>query len=389
MPTPETKKKVRLLNRVEDAVLHPETDAQVVLFGEDSDVYAEITAIKSTLSGLGGDYVERSEIGAVNGVAGLDASGKVPTSQLPSYVDDVVEYENQEAFPKEGEAGKIYVATDTNKTYRWGGSQYVEISASLALGETAATAYPGDKGKANAEAIATLKSGKQDTLVSGTNIKSVGTQSLLGSGALNLSTLANDMGVATSEGLTELTQRVTAAEGEIDAIQAKEAGWDAKYAKPEGGIPETDLAEGVKSALAKANTALQSLDPDLTAIAALEGTSGLLKKTAADKWELDTTAYATAAALGTLQTTVEGKADQTDLEALQGTVGTLQTTVGTKADQTALDDLEETVGTKADQSALTALQGTVATKADQSALTALQGKVDGLEYVTYEEIVEA
>lgn len=366
MPTPETKKKVRLLNRVEDAVLHPETDAQVVLFGEDSDVYAEITAIKSTLSGLGGDYVERSEIGAVNGVAGLDASGKVPTSQLPSYVDDVVEYENQEAFPKEGEAGKIYVDTTTNKTYRWSGSQYVEISASLALGETASTAYPGDKGKANAEAIATLKSGKQDTLVSGTNIKSVGTQSLLGSGALNLSTLANDMGVATSEGLTELTQRVTAAEGEIDAIQAKEAGWDAKYAKPEGGIPETDLAEGVKGALAKANTALQSLDPDLTAIAALEGTSGLLKKTAADEWELDTTAYATAAALGSLQTTVAGKADQTALEALQGTVAT-----------------------KADQSALTALQGTVATKADKSALTALEGKVDGLEYVTYEEIVEA
>ena len=389
MPTPETKKKVRLLNRAEDAVLHPETDAQVVLFGEDSDVYAEITAIKSTLSGLGGDYVERSEIGQANGVAGLDASGKVPTSQLPSYVDDVVEYENEDAFPEEGEAGKIYVDTTTNKTYRWSGSQYVEISASLALGETASTAYAGDKGKANAEAIAALQSGKQDALVSGTNIKSVGTQSILGSGPLDLATLANDMGVATTEGLQSLTDRVTQAEGDIDAIQAKEAGWDAKYSKPEGGIPEADLAESVKGALAKANTALQSLDPDLTAIAALEGTSGLLKKTAADEWELDTTAYATAAALGALQGTVDGKADQTDLEALQGTVGTLQTTVGTKADQTALDDLEETVGTKADQSALTALQGTVATKADQSALTALQGKVDGLEYVTYEEIAEA
>lgn len=389
MPTPETKKKVRLLNRAEDAVLHPETDAQVVLFGEDSDVYAEITAIKSTLSGLGGDYIERSEIGQASGVAGLDASGKVPTAQLPSYVDDVVEYENEDSFPEDGEAGKIYVDTTTNKTYRWGGSQYVEISASLALGETASTAYAGDKGKANAEAIAALQSGKQDALVSGTNIKSVGTQSILGSGSLDLATLANDMGVATTEGLQSLTDRVTQAEGDIDAIQAKEAGWDAKYSKPEGGIPEADLAEGVKGALAKANTALQSLDPDLAAIAALDGTSGLLKKTAADKWELDTTAYATSAALGALQGTVDGKADQTDLEALQGTVGTLQTTVGTKADQTALDDLEETVGTKADQSALTALQGTVATKADQSALTALQGKVDGLEYVTYEEIVEA
>lgn len=375
MPTPEAKKKVRLLNRTEDAVLHPETDAQVVLFGEGSDVYAEITAIKSTLSGLDGDYIDRSEIGQANGVAGLDGSGKVPTSQLPSYVDDVVEYENTEAFPKMGEGGKIYIATDTNKTYRWSGSQYVEISASLVIGTTTGTAYDGGLGaqlRTDLDALEGTVDGKQDKLVSGTNIKSVGTQSLLGSGALNLTTLANDMGVATSEGLSELTERVTAAEGEIDAIQGKEAGWDAKYAKPEGGIPETDLAESVKNALAKANTAIQTLDPDLTAIAALEGTSGLLKKTAANKWELDTTAYATSAALGALQGTVDGKAEQTDLEALQGTVGTLQTTVAGKADQTAL----------------TALQGTVETKADKTALTALEGKVDGLEYVTYEEIVE-
>lgn len=380
MPTPETKKKVRLLNRTEDAVLHPETDAQVVLFGEGSDVYAEITAIKTTLSGLGGDYIDRSEIGQANGVAGLDASGKVPTSQLPSYVDDVVEYENEDSFPEEGEAGKIYVDTTTNKTYRWSGSQYVEISASLAIGTTTGTAYDGGLGaqlRTDLDALETTVDGKQATLVSGTNIKSVGTQSLLGSGALNLSTLANDMGVATTEGLQSLTERVTAAEGDIDAIQAKEAGWDAKYAKPADGIPETDLAESVKSALAKANSALQTLDPDLTAIAALEGTSGILKKTAANKWELDTTAYATSAALGTLQTTVDGKADQTDLDSLEGTVTTLSGTVGT---------LQTTVASKADQSALTALQGTVATKADQSALTALQGTVAGLDYVTYEEI---
>ena len=85
--------------------------------------------------------------GAVNGVAELDESGKVPSSQLPSYVDDVLEFDSQSAFPGTGESGKIYVAKDTNKTYRWSGSAYVEISASLALGETSSTAYPGDKGK--------------------------------------------------------------------------------------------------------------------------------------------------------------------------------------------------------------------------------------------------
>jgi len=57
-------------------------------------------------------------------------SGKVPSSQLPSYVDDVIEAVNFAALPATGETGKIYVTIDTNKTYRWSGSAYVEISAS-------------------------------------------------------------------------------------------------------------------------------------------------------------------------------------------------------------------------------------------------------------------
>ena len=73
--------------------------------------------------------------------------GKVPASELPSYVDDVVEKPNISQFPATGESGKIYVAIDTNKTYRWSGSGYVEISQGVALGETSATAYRGDRGK--------------------------------------------------------------------------------------------------------------------------------------------------------------------------------------------------------------------------------------------------
>jgi hypothetical protein len=92
--------------------------------------------------------ISTSEKGAVNGVAELDAGGKVPSAQLPSFVDDVLEFEYKRYFPMVGESGKIYVALDTNKTYRWGGSTYVEISESLALGETSTTAYRGDYGKA-------------------------------------------------------------------------------------------------------------------------------------------------------------------------------------------------------------------------------------------------
>ena len=73
--------------------------------------------------------------------------GKIPASQLPAYVDDVLKYANLASFPATGENSKIYIAIDTNITYRWTGTGYAEISASLALGETSSTAYRGDKGK--------------------------------------------------------------------------------------------------------------------------------------------------------------------------------------------------------------------------------------------------
>jgi hypothetical protein len=79
-----------------------------------------ITGLEAALAGkqAAGDY------------ATLDGSGRVPSSQLPSYVDDVIEYTNLAGFPATGEVGKLYVDRSTNKVYRWSGSTYVEISAS-------------------------------------------------------------------------------------------------------------------------------------------------------------------------------------------------------------------------------------------------------------------
>ena len=98
-----------------------------------------------------------SLLGTNSGVAQLGSDGKVPSSQLPSYVDDVLEYSGYANFPPTGETGKIYVDTTTNLTYRWSGSIYTEISPSLALGETSSTAYAGDKGKAVTDALASHK----------------------------------------------------------------------------------------------------------------------------------------------------------------------------------------------------------------------------------------
>lgn len=117
--------------------------------------------------------VKRTEMGVANGVATLGADGKVPSGQLPSYVDDVLEFENKVSFPAKGEAGKIYVSKDTNLTYRWSGTAYVEISASLALGETSSTAYAGDKGKALATRLTAVE---EKATTNASNISSVGTR---------------------------------------------------------------------------------------------------------------------------------------------------------------------------------------------------------------------
>jgi hypothetical protein len=88
---------------------------------------------------------------AVNQSLGTKAdliNGLIPAPQLPSYVDDVLSFLNLASFPLVGEDGKIYIAEDINKTYRWGGSSYVEIGGGgVAIGETSSTAYRGDRGK--------------------------------------------------------------------------------------------------------------------------------------------------------------------------------------------------------------------------------------------------
>jgi hypothetical protein len=163
-------------------------------------------------------FIPATEKGANSGVATLDATGKVPSSQLPSFVDDVIEayykaadgkfYESysEGTYSDEitGEGGKIYVDLLTNKTYRWGGSAYAEISAGLALGETQGTAYEGSKGKANADAIA-AHTGNSD----------------------------------------------------IHVTTQNKSDWNAKYDKPGTGIPSTDMSAEVQASLALADSAIQ------------------------------------------------------------------------------------------------------------------------------------
>lgn len=129
---------------------HEVTKAQIGLANVENksstQIRSELTK-ENVTNALGYTPIDERRIGAASGVASLDASGRIPASQIPGGFDNIGEYDNLAAFPTTGEEGKIYVAKDTNLTYRWTGSQYVEISPSLALGETATTAYRGDRGK--------------------------------------------------------------------------------------------------------------------------------------------------------------------------------------------------------------------------------------------------
>lgn len=93
-------------------------------------VNASDEIVLASVPKIGSDELQsKSEKGQANGYASLDGSGLVPSGQLPSYVDDVLEFADLASFPSTGETGKIYVAVDTGKTYRWSGSTYVEISS--------------------------------------------------------------------------------------------------------------------------------------------------------------------------------------------------------------------------------------------------------------------
>ncbi len=126
--------------------------------GIDIDTNNKISVDISYLTASRVGYIPSSEKGAHSGVAELDSTGKVPSSQLPSYIDDVIDgyyndtdgkfYEDS-TYTTEivGESGKIYISVDTDIQYRWTGTTFAALGGALQLGETSSTAYRGDRGK--------------------------------------------------------------------------------------------------------------------------------------------------------------------------------------------------------------------------------------------------
>lgn len=170
-------------------------------------------------------YVKQSQIGVANGVAGLDENGHISSQYIPASVDEIIEASSKSAFPTTGESAKIYVALDTNLTYRWGGSAYVEISPSIAIGTTANTAAAGNHThnaattETNGFMSATDKA-KLDGIASGANnytlptasatelggIK-VGTNLSISNGVLSATDTTYDVATTNTNGLMSSTDK--------------------------------------------------------------------------------------------------------------------------------------------------------------------------------------
>ncbi len=142
--------KVLTVNATEDdvewtaAVTQVYVDTQDGLLQDQINLKADAIAVSQSLDTKADAMATSQSLALKADLVG----GLIPASQLPSYVDDVLSFTNLISFPSLGEDSKIYIAEDVNKTYRWGGSSYVEIGGGgIALGETSSTAYRGDNGK--------------------------------------------------------------------------------------------------------------------------------------------------------------------------------------------------------------------------------------------------
>ena len=216
-----------------------------------------VTAAQVGLGNLTNDaQVKRSEMGVANGVATLGSDGKVPAAQLPSYVDDVLEYANKAGFPATGESGKIYVDLATNKTYRWGGTTYVEISASLAIGTTAGTAFDGAAGKEIADKVAgdfTVGSGETQTHT----IKGY-IDNKIANVADNLGALAQKDEVSETELASALKTKINNKADKVSSATAGHfAGLDSNGNLTDSGKKASDFATAAQGALA--DSAVQSI----------------------------------------------------------------------------------------------------------------------------------
>jgi len=116
---------------------------------KDADIGVTVEAFDATI-------LKDADKGVANGLATLDSSGLVPSAQLPSYVDDVIEFANAASFPATGETGKLYVDLSDNSVHRWSGSAYIDITDYSTPGHTHTASEVTDFSEAVDDRVAAL-----------------------------------------------------------------------------------------------------------------------------------------------------------------------------------------------------------------------------------------
>lgn len=180
-----------------------------------------------------------SDKGTAGCVATLDANGHVPSSQLPSYVDDVIEG-TVSTFPATGETGKIYVDTTTNTSYRWSGSQYVKVASDLSLGETSSTAYRGDYG---ASAYAHAVTNKGSAFTSGLYKITTNSEGHVTAATAVQKSDITALDIPGSDTTYEMDGTYDASTNKVATVSTVTGAVSGLYTKPVGGIPASDLAD--------------------------------------------------------------------------------------------------------------------------------------------------
>jgi len=319
-------------------------------------------------------HIPLSQKAAMNGVAPLDGSGIVPSIHLPAFVDEIEEYASFSSFPTTGIANIIYLALDSNLTYRWSGSVYVLISPSDVdsvfgrIGSIIATIgdYTTDLVTENGGVLYFTNQRARLAIDATGDLSYNSTTGVINyTGPTDLSSFSNGPGYLTSGTAMDLTTNQSADGIKTFIKQAifnnsiriplsptsgyvltTDAAGNGTWQAPTGGhdpvtisgqsylsligqninalqVNLTSHVTGILPVLnggtnsstasgARINLGLaigsdvQAWDGDLDAIAALAGTSGLLRKTAVNTWLLDTSDYITGNETITLSGDVTG-----------------------------------------------------------------------------------
>ena len=165
----------------------------------DSNLQSAFTAVGTAVKGK----ISISEKGVANGVATLDGTGKIPSAQLPAYVDDVVEYNTYVQLPVTGVSGVIYITTDTGRQYRWGGSAYTQITSG-AVDSVAGKTGVITLGTADIVGLDTALAGKANAVHSHSITEVTGLQAALDAKATSasVSTLSSNIGATDTNYVT-------------------------------------------------------------------------------------------------------------------------------------------------------------------------------------------